>query len=126
MGYPMTWQRVLNRNGLAQSVLDYHSNDWYGTLKTVDNRWHLTYPFTLPEYIATADEEKLRSLLDVYIKYGQQATEDNNSRVSMFLGDLRRFVHDAVDEDGICKYIAEKTHIDENDVAAVLKEFMAW
>ena len=44
----------------------------------------------------------------------------------LLLGDLRRLEADAVDEAAICTYIAHRTGIDADIVAAVLKEFIAW
>lgn len=84
MGYPMTFQRVVNRNGLKDGSYEYPPSMWFG------------------------DAEGLRK------------------RAMLLAGDLRRLENDALDEQAICGHIADRTGIDRDTVAAVLKEFISW
>lgn len=96
MGYPMTWQRILNRNGIS---FDKDSASF-----TPGSGWNLsghTAPVLVLE-ISRA-QSSCRALID----------------------DLRRLTSDTVDERWICDEIYRRTGIEQDVVAAVLKEFMA-
>lgn len=111
MGYPLTWQRFINRNRLAEGG--------YGTVMTgVNTRMHeeLTADrFNEDVVIADVLRDSLHYVSDEIVKM--------NSRWSMLLGDLRRLEYDAVDEQSICLSIAQRTRLDPEIVATVLKEF---
>lgn len=97
MGYPMTYQRVINRNGLA-------TGDYNQVSERYAKRVNITEPAAFT-YVAKRVEE-----------YEKQAT--------LLLGDLRRLENDTVDENQIAKQITRKTGIDSGIVAAVLREYM--
>lgn len=101
MGYPMTFKRVINRNQVSEGG--------YGD-------WPKTWPAPNLDKLAVATNP------DWYI----DAFNGVKQRVGALLGDLRRLETDAVDENATCKAIALRTGIDEEIVAAVLKEFMQW
>jgi hypothetical protein len=109
MGYPMTFQRFLNRNGLKDGGYGKPPEGW-------GQHWQER------GYVRDAFTEREREFLD-------QANRDRgrlSERLGLVAGDLRRLEAHAVDENGICKYIAGRISIPEETVAAVLKEFMAW
>ena len=109
MGYPMTFRRVLNRNGLTEG----------GYSVTPTPR------VSIPTPVRPWEEMDAST---VAMAFGHLLTEAEraNSWDRMLRGDLRRLEFDAVDENAICKHIAERTGIDTETVAAVLKEFISW
>lgn len=110
-GYPMTLKRVINRNQLQD-----------GDYQTLPKQWWflLQKPGPVDHLSAAQQIQTLASFYDHFINQ----LNNLEGKIKLLAGDLRRLERDAVDEDGICKYIAQKTQIDENTVAAVLKEFM--
>lgn len=108
LGYPMTWQRLINRNGLGDGDYDREPESWRGRSQR------------LP-YVADLFTPKERQLLD------QKNADREQVGVAMRLlaGDLRRLEQDAVDERAIARFVAQRTHLELDVVAAVLKEFMA-
>jgi len=101
MGYPMTYQRVVNRNGLAVGNYGEPPSDapFVG--------WNTEALGHMPLSDLRHEVERCRGL------------------ISNICGDLRRLEKDAVDERGICKQVANATGVDAEVVAAVLKEFVA-
>jgi hypothetical protein len=95
MGYPMTYRRVLNRNGLADGDYD----------KLPQSKAHL--------FSGDLTFETLKRI---------QEMERLFRAIS---GDLRRLEKDSVDEKAICLLIAEKTGLAPDTVAGVIKEFLA-
>jgi hypothetical protein len=93
MGYPMTYSRLIHRNGLVDGT--------YGSTGTTVNI------AALPEW-------------------AQQPVALMAGRFGAICGDLRRLEKDALDEHAICDHIADKTGIDRDTVAGVLREFFAW
>jgi hypothetical protein len=61
-----------------------------------------------------------------YLSPPSQWSGNEEDRIRLLAGDLRRLEKDVVDENGICKYIAGRISIPEETVAAVLKEFVAF
>lgn len=108
MGYPMTWQRLINRNSLGD-----------GDYTTPPLAWHRMKSVILDGY--QNDPVTLRSVLASY----DGNVEHHNHRMAMFAGDLRRLEKDGRDERGICERIAHRTGFESDVVAAVLKEFFA-
>ena len=103
MGYPMTWARVINRNGLKEG--DYDKAPW---------SWQVNLNLdiaSIDKYIQDEMPKKLR---------------EYEGRIKILVGDIRRLEKDAVDENVICKIVAQRTGIDANIVAAVIKEFMSY
>jgi DNA-binding NarL/FixJ family response regulator len=105
MGYPMTWQRVVNRNGLADGSYDAVPAAW--APGNVEKNVHAQAVSSVLEW----RRERLEALAH---------------KARMLAGDLRRLELDSVDEGATCKEIARRTGIDVDTVAAVLKEFMSW
>jgi hypothetical protein len=103
MGYPMTWKRVVNRNGLADG--DYASSPLRHQARVN------TDPD--PEYLAD-----VAPYLAERVKSYEQAFKS-------LAGDLRRLEQDVQDEGEICRVISARTGVDDMSiVAAILKEFM--
>lgn len=105
MGYPMTFRRFVNRNGLAEGTYDYERQREFRVAPESEGR------------------------LEVWRTLARSAYDDLNARINrhnMLLGDLRRLEKDSVDEAATCRYIADRTGIEPDVVAAVLKEFIAW
>lgn len=111
MGYPMTWKRLINRNSLAD-----------GDYTTPPLRHSARVP-TSASKGSLMDERETK-----IARHDELARRVNEYEVAfcMIAGDLRRLEHDAIDEDGICGYIAARTLVDKDVVAAVLKEFINW
>jgi hypothetical protein len=107
MGYPMTYDRVLRRNGLASG--DYGSPDE-------------ARPFP-PESKFPSHEAYMRAL-ENEIRMLRQDLARRNNKMRMLKGDLRRLETDARDESAICRHIVERTGADADTVAAVLKAFI--
>lgn len=103
MGYPMTYQRLLHRNGLAEGdalhvpVAAHPMAGW-----NLDAVEHLA-----PSVVRTA-------------------VVAANTKTAVLLDDLRRLERDATDEAAIAQHIAARTGVDVETVAAVLKEFISW
>lgn len=115
MGYPMTYQRVINRNRLQDGAYDQEPVDWYAAPpKTAWSLLEDKEPAYLIEHGKRLEQ------------YHNEAAERWNDRIRGLVGDLRRLEADAVDEEAICSYVADRTGVDAETVAAVLKEFMAW
>lgn len=107
MGYPMTFRRVLSRNGLVG-----------GGYEAIPD------PKPFPEagkfnegvdYVAV--------LRDQIVHLEGELTKARCDRANL-LGDLRRLEQDALDERGICGDIALRLKLQPDMVAAVLREFM--
>jgi len=105
MGYPMTFQRIISRNGLAD-----------GDYEHPPSRWLLASPTTIET------DSKYTRIIELW---GEQ-NRSLNGRLQFFAGDLRRLEHDALDERAINAYIVSKTGVDADTVALVLRAFMEW
>lgn len=112
MGYPMTFQRVLNRNGLADG--DY-VNSPQRHAKNVNT----------DATTGTAGEDSFKIAIFPHLA---QRVDGYEQAFKMLAGDLRRLEQDAVDENpnGVCGHIARQTGLEMEVVAMVLKEFTAW
>lgn len=106
MSYPMTWKRVLNRNHLEAG--DY--ND-------VPAHWALRVNVRDP---GLGTLEQLREGVWPHLV---KRSEDYERQAALLLGDLRRLERDVRDESEVCRVIADRTGIDRDVVAGVLKEF---
>lgn len=102
MGYPMTYQRVLNRSRIAD-----------GDYSTPPSGWRVINTDASASALQMAD-------------YWRKGLEGAEAQFKSLCGDLRRLERDAIDEGAICKVISDRTGIDAETVAAVLKEFMAY
>lgn len=103
MGYPMTWQRIVNRNGLAD-----------GDYGKAPDRWALNCNMTKDPSLAAGMADHWR-----------QELERKDRQIMTFAGDLRRLENDVRDEGIVCQRIAHRIQIEPDVVAAVLKEFFA-
>lgn len=101
MGYPMTWQRVVGRNRLNE-----------------DAAWHA--------YAGADVDESGHERLHLAYEHWRRAADAFNRRVASLRSDIARLESDTRDEGSICQRIAERTHIEADVVAAVLKEFLSW
>lgn len=115
MGYPMTYRRVLHRNGIEVGTIgDGHRlvpSLATGSFPPRD-RFNADVDY---DHLCREEISRLQGqLLEAATKFGQ------------ILGDLRRLEHDTVDEGLTCAKIAERTGVDAEIVAAVLKEFITW
>jgi hypothetical protein len=108
LGYPMTWQRVVNRNRLA--VGDYDNAGDHAARVNLHNKGGLYDDDTFYSQVGPFYVERIKGY---------------ESQMKSILGDLRRLEKDTVDEGEIAKHIASRTDIDVDTVAAVLKEFIA-
>lgn len=111
MGYPMTYQRVVSRNQLAD-----------GSYEGPPRWWDMTAPNTV---LIESDEDKAKFFDGIVLRWREQAKQANN-RARMLAGDLRRLEVDTADEGATCQHIATRTGVDPEVVAAVLKEFIGW
>lgn len=98
----MTYQRVINRNGM-------HGD--YGTKLSSVN---LDFPGTL-------SDEKFKQVM---AEHWQSALKFSDAHWGNVMGDLRRLEKDTVDEHTVCQHIATVTNINAEIVAVVLKEFL--
>lgn len=106
MSYPMTWQRVVKRNGLEDGD--------YGVTPTA-----IHYDVAVNKNPADDGEPMVAQVR-------REALVRLTGRFQNLAGDLRRLERDSQDERATCKYIAARIGVDEDTVAAVLKEFLAW
>lgn len=113
MGYPMTFQRLLNRNRLSQGDYDHQSLAPYP---------HVGLDEPLCGY---QDVAALERAYRTQFRITNDERLTAKSRLNMILGDLRRLERDAVDEGTLARVVAEKAHLDLDIVAAVIKEFLA-
>lgn len=109
MGYPMTFDRFVKRNGLAD-----------GDYGTPPHRWRFRLNVDSP---GLATMEELRNAQ--WPEVGKEVKE-GEARIATLAGDLRRLEQDATDESALCLHIASRTGLTADVVAAVLKEFIAW
>jgi hypothetical protein len=109
MGYPMTFRRVMNRNGLQDG--DYTTPPERHARRVITNATEATLQSEQETLIGRAPHWAKR-------------VEEYEQVFKMLAGDLRRLERDAVDEYSICQRIAARTGINADVVAAVLKEFI--
>lgn len=113
MGYPMTYQRVIHRNGLSAGDYDSRTSDMGG---------EITIPVKADFRPGVDYEEVLKDLL----RHQNENLERAKGGRQMLLGDLRRLELDALDERAHVQYIAQRLGADPDLVAAVIREFMSW
>ena len=110
MGYPMTWRRLISRNGLVDGDYGIPPERLKANVnlkeKGLYEAWEVFDCHMAPHY--------------------RERIEDYQSWAADFAGDLRRLEKDARDEGAICQHIAARTGIYVDVVAAVLKEFLDW
>lgn len=114
MGYPMTVQRVLNRNALSKGGYGHTPED------LMPSQWAVSLNLDNPG-LSTMEE-----LIASQWPRAVQRLRNYEGQVRLLLGDLRRLEADTVDEKITCQAIAHKTGIDPEVIAIVLKEFLAW
>ena len=109
MGYPMTYQRVIQRNGLYEGPAFVHLNlvPW-----TRD---------TLAKF--NPDVDRISLLLDRDREWSETVTQ-MVKHLAAIKDDLRRLERDAVDEKSVCRLIHLRTGVPLDVVAGVLAEFM--
>ncbi len=113
----MTFQRLLNRNGLQEG--DYTSG--LRELAAASEPTHVDLDAERCGFVdVEALERAYRGLWDSYRVRHVYVSE----RLRLLVGDLRRLERDAVDERGICTHIVQRTGLAPDVVAAVLKEFV--
>lgn len=124
MGYPMTWKRLINRNGLGDGTYSVTPTAWVPQANTETRE-----PIPPEQFTGVPPEAReattLRSTQDLS-NFRADALLLLERKARNLAGDLRRLEHDTVDEGAICEYVATRTGIDVDKVAAVLKEFMDW
>lgn len=106
MGYPMTYKRVVGRNRLDDG--NWHSSGSGVAWRSIDD-------YTVGEAIGLA-----QTLLMGW----NDAAKRHNQRVAMLLDDMDRLRRDTLDEGSVCELIAQRTGVDAEVVAAVLKEWL--
>jgi hypothetical protein len=105
LGYPMTFGRFINRNGLrGDGRYLSHVN------------LEVTSGTTLSPGEATA----------ALAPHWRAALINANAWYGRMVDDLRRLERDGQDEDAVCRGIAARTGVDADVVAIVLKEFLSW
>jgi hypothetical protein len=114
MGYPMTYKRVLSRNGLSD-----------GDYSTAPQSWFAPGPITI------ADHAFFESSGQDPVAWYSKAIDDWRtdrtgilSRLRRLAGDLRRLEADSVDEQWQVERIHRLTGVAQDDIAAVLRAFM--
>lgn len=107
MGYPMTWQRIVNRNGLGDGGYDKTPERHQARVQTVN-----IGPME-PDEFTKQQHYPMSQRLAAY-----------ETAFRLLVGDLRRLEADAQDEGLLCEQIARRTGLDADVVAAVLKEFV--
>src|SRR2546426_10077918 len=105
----MTYKRLINRNQLGIG----------GYTEDLPQGWMLGN-------VSEADEARNVEVVLSLVKHRRETLVGLGHRMQMLLGDLRRLEQDTIDEGSTCKYIAYRTGIDAEVVAAVLKEFIDW
>src|SRR3954467_13798118 len=110
MGYPMTWRRVVSRNGLADGD--------YGQTPSA-----YAYGDVLLDGVMGTMMTERETILARAPGWAEQIKK-TNGRLACLAGDLRRMERDVTDEQYVCKEIARRTGIDPDIVAAVIQEFM--
>lgn len=121
MGYPMTWKRVVARNGLADGDYGTSPERWAARVNVqsrepLDPEMFTGVPKDKREAATLDSTQSLSNLrADRVVAYENAA--------KMLAGDLRRLELDALDERAVCIDIARRTAIEAEVVAAVLKEF---
>src|SRR5260370_21845143 len=113
MGYPMTYQRVIGRNRLSD-----------GNYTQAPIAWHASGTAIVDPQ--TLEKDVLVHVIGEWKKAINDQAEAFNGRLRLLVGDLRRLELDTIDEGSINAYIAQRTGLDQEIVAAVLKEFMNW
>jgi hypothetical protein len=115
MSYPMTYQRVIHRNGLHEG----------GYTDDPARRYSKVGPeYAFPERSKFAAEVDYEAILRGEIGNLRGEIDRLHGQRMSLLGDLRRLEADALDERAICQHIASRTGIDVETVAAVLQGFM--
>ena len=105
----MTFQRFVRRNFLIEGDYAKPPPEWS---RWWQHRGYVPDAYTLQERVDMDRANEERKLLA--------------DRLSLMLGDLRRLERDSQDEGATARYIAARTGIDAEQVAAVLKEFIGW
>jgi hypothetical protein len=100
MGYPMTWIRIILRNGLIDG-------------NYVDSPTHWAVNCNMSKESDATMGAVRREYLERF-----------DHKIKMLTGDVRRLEEDVTDEAAICQRIADKLKMNKDDVAAVLLEFM--
>lgn len=109
----MTYQRVIKRNRLSDGDYQQPPAAWHSSGTAIVD------PQTL-------EKDALIHVIDFWKKAINDQAASFNGRLGQLAGDLRRLERDAVDEGSVNAYIAERTGLDREVVAAVLKEFISW
>lgn len=110
MGYPMTYKRVVKRNALEKGGGYSDAGDHKARTNLGD---YATGPGPIEEFYAAMGPHYVEEI------------KRYESRFKSILGDLRRLEQDAQDEWGIAEPISRRTGIEQDIVAAVLKEFFS-
>jgi hypothetical protein len=105
MGYPMTYKRVVNRNGLMDG--DYGKS-----------------PARHRKVVITNATDSWATKIYHFDSVAKRCDEYEKS-FELLAGDLRRLENDSQDEQLVCMRIAAKTGIGADVVAAVLLEFFS-
>ena len=107
MGYPMTFDRVIRRNNLGTGGYDDAA------------KWGLSVNLNNLGLMASGDEFD-RVMVGEY----RRRLREYEASAKMLLGDLRRLETDAIDERAVCAIVAERTKVDPETVAVVIREFL--
>lgn len=103
MSYPMTWKRMLNRNGLGEV------DKWTTLGGAAPNGW------SIRTNLQEADDGNA-----AVGKVRRERLTQMEGQAKRLAHDMIRLRHDTLDEDAILNRIVDATGIDPNDVAAVL------
>lgn len=118
MGYPMTFRRVLHRNGFVDG--DYTDPPERHRLRVnIDEPGLMTKANGDPAF--ADDAEFFVAMGSIW----RERLKTYDTALRALSGDLRRLEQDTVDEGSLCQQIVLRTGIDADTVAAVLAEFMA-
>jgi hypothetical protein len=119
----MSWQRLINRNGLKDGDYGQAPERWASLTNTSARE-----PLPPEAFDAVPEGEReavvLNSTQSLSNHRAERVIRYENQAKSL-AGDLRRLEKDIVDEGALCKEIARKVNMDADIVAAVLKEFVS-
>src|SRR5437867_756428 len=104
MGYPMTFRRLVNRNGLTDGNYEQTPAAYQIGVNT--------------NPISPVNGQDYSKELWPHIR---ERLERYEASMRLLAGDLRRLEKDAVDENALAKHIAARTGVSVDIVASVLK-----
>jgi hypothetical protein len=119
MGYPMTFRRLVARNGLQDGGYGKPPGDWSNFTTEL-----VSASFDKP-LCGMKDTEALEEAYRSLWKFKNEERKQLHSKISALAGDLRRLERDSIDEQAIVDYIIHRLgyEINRDDIAAIIRFF---